>query len=300
MAPLSKKTKKLLFFGAKLTLTAGMLYYVSRKVDLQKIGEILKGANWFLLLLAFLIFNISKIYGTLRLKAFLKAINIQINQKFNLIIFYIGLFFNFFLPGSVGGDAYKAYLIKQKHGGKTKDLLSAVLLERVSGLVALFFLAAGFWLLGEMKMPDGYTAFSWLPWLAFFGIHVAYFIGLYFVFRKFVPHFHITNLQSLVVQILQAVCAFIILKAFGVNEYIWIYLTVFMLATAIAAVPFTIGGGGARELVFVWAVESGWLNIDSQIGVAMSLTFFGITISSALIGMVFFLRSDYKTDIPGE
>jgi uncharacterized protein (TIRG00374 family) len=52
-----------------------------------------------------------------------------------------GYFINNFLPTAVGGDAYRAYRTMPSDGFKSRAV-SAVLLDRVSGLAALLFLGA--------------------------------------------------------------------------------------------------------------------------------------------------------------
>ena len=54
-------------------------------------------------------------------------------------ILCIGFFFNNFLPTSIGGDAYRAVKTMPKEGYKS-CAVSAILVERIIGLVALLFL----------------------------------------------------------------------------------------------------------------------------------------------------------------
>ena len=67
----------------------------------------------------------------------------------------IGLFWNTFLPGAVGGDAVKAYYLAREQDRRTVAV-STVLLDRAIGLWALFWLVAllggTFWLLGDEAM----------------------------------------------------------------------------------------------------------------------------------------------------
>jgi len=67
----------------------------------------------------------------------------------------IGLFWNTFLPGAVGGDAVKAFYLAREQDRRTVAV-STVLLDRAIGLWALFWLVAllggTFWLLGDEGM----------------------------------------------------------------------------------------------------------------------------------------------------
>ncbi len=52
-------------------------------------------------------------------------------------LFFIGLFFNQFLPGGTGGDIVKCYLLVKETPGKIAGALLATLFDRLVGLVAL-------------------------------------------------------------------------------------------------------------------------------------------------------------------
>jgi len=118
------------------------------------------------------------------------------------------------------------------------------------------------------------------------------FIGLYtvltFVKKLYTQKFMLTSVQSFGVQFSQVICAYFILNSLGVDQSYVDYILLFLVSSIVAVIPFTIGGVGARELVFVYAGE--WLNINIESAVAFSLIFFLITAFSSLIGVFF----DYK------
>ncbi len=63
------------------------------------------------------------------------------------------------------------------------------------------------------------------------------------------------------------------------------YLTLFLLSSIVAVLPFTIGGVGARELVFIFGAN--YLMIDKNTAVAFSILFFMITAVSSFTGIFF-------------
>ena len=62
-------------------------------------------------------------------------------------------------------------------------------------------------------------------------------------------------------------------------------MTLFLLSSAVAVLPFTIGGVGARELVFIFGAN--YLLIDKNTAVAFSILFFVITAISSFTGILF-------------
>src|SRR6476646_11862338 len=55
----------------------------------------------------------------------------------NIKLYWMGMFYNLFLPGSISGDAYKVVLLKKRYDSSYKKTSAAVLLDRFSGLLAL-------------------------------------------------------------------------------------------------------------------------------------------------------------------
>jgi len=65
-------------------------------------------------------------------------------------LYLIGIYFNNFLPTSIGGDAARIYLLSRKHG-QPKQVIISVFTERVTGLIALVsFLILGLVVEGEI------------------------------------------------------------------------------------------------------------------------------------------------------
>lgn len=75
-----------------------------------------------------------------------------------------------------------------------------------------------------------------------------------------------------------------ILLALGVNAHFTAYLFLFLVSSIAAVIPVTIGGVGARELVYLYGHQ--YLAIDEKTGVAFTLLFFLITATSSLTGVL--------------
>ena len=90
----------------QLLVTALALYLVLKKTDVAKLAGFIRGANLWYLLLALLFFNISKVFNAIRLNRFFKAIGIELSAMYNLKLYYLGMFYNLFLPGGIGGDGH--------------------------------------------------------------------------------------------------------------------------------------------------------------------------------------------------
>jgi len=286
----NKKTIKLIL---KLTLTGLAIFLVFRKIDSKELLSILITAKWTWLFGALLLFILSKFLTALRLNAYFRNIGLYISEIHNIKLYSIGMFYNLFLPGGIGGDGYKVYMLNKHHGTPLKPLLQSVLLDRLGGLVAIIFLLFGLVLLVKIDFPL-LNDFP-LETLSFIGLILVFPVFLLvqkLMFKKFLPSFLLANLYSIMGQVVQLVCAYCILASLGIYENTLEYQFVFLVSSIIAVLPLTIGGVGARELVFIFSHE--YVGIDKNAAVAFSLIFFLISAIVSLMGA--FPKSGFHKD----
>lgn len=135
--------RRALLTALQLAITAAILWFVFR--DHAKRAEMfstLHRANLLWLLLGLATYGIVELGAGLRWRLLLQVQGIQLVWSRVLSLVFIGLFFNFFIPGATGGDAVKIfYLLKETPGRRAPALLS-VLVDRLLGLFALVLLAS--------------------------------------------------------------------------------------------------------------------------------------------------------------
>ncbi len=137
-----------------------LLSFLLYKTDLTLIGSALKSANPFWVIAAFLLHIIGFLLSAYRWQILLEAQGAKVPLEFLIKSYLVGIFFNNFLPSTIGGDVVRAYdTIPFTHSG-TKSL-TIVMVERLTGMFALglFALVALFF---------GFSVFTQIPmvWLA--------------------------------------------------------------------------------------------------------------------------------------
>ncbi len=273
----------------KFFISFALVAFVLSKIDIAELTKLLLKSNLFLLFLAFIFFNLSKIISSIRLNYYFNASGAKLLQIQNLKLYYLGMFYNLFLPGGIGGDGYKVYLLHKLYQASIKRLIEASLLDRISGLVALVFLAALILLFSKYCI-----LFPFLKIVAILGLLTIYplFILLHKCFFPFFfPLLSKTLLLGLLVQILQIISAYLLLQSLLIEENIMEFLFLFLLSSVVAILPLTIGGVGAREATFLYGLKI--LGLDPNLGVAFSFLFFLITALSSLLG-IFFLNFSHS------
>lgn len=268
----------------KVVLTSAALYLVSLKISWQQIWQIIHTVQPGWLFGAFVLFNASKIVSALRLQYYWDSIGVYLSPTYNLKLYYAGMFYNLLLPGGIGGDGYKVWLLKKNQSVSYKKLISATVLDRISGLFPLQLL------LCLLLLEMGFMT-DWYLLVLVFGQPVLYLAGrtlVQFFFNDFIKVYHITNLLGLLVQILQITCVLFLVQALDIQTHYAEYVFLFLLSSIMAVLPLTIAGIGAREVVGM--LGSQYLPVDSEKMISLTLLFFAITTISSLTGI--FLKTE--------
>ncbi|MDF9795705.1 uncharacterized membrane protein YbhN (UPF0104 family) [Catalinimonas alkaloidigena] len=284
-----KAYKRYLKLLLKLGLTTLALYLVFRKVNIHEVWQILKAADIAWLIPALLLFILSKLFNAIRLQAFFSCIGLYLNTFFNIKLYMVGMFYNLFLPGGMGGDGYKIVILRRIDGVSTRGLITASLLDRVSGVVALGLLTLI--ALFFSQIYASIEAWSWLIWLGIIFAFPLYYLGLKILFPKFTSIYWTSSLYSIAVQVLTLGSVLSILFALNISSGYADYYVFFMLAALAAMLPFTIGGVGAREAVLVYAPQLFGAELAQDTALTLGLLFFLITTITSLSGAFVKLES---------
>lgn len=273
----NKRAKSFIKLFIKIAVTAVCLWYVSKKIDWNKSLQTIKESDMGWLFLAMSFFVLSKVVSSLRLNNYFRNINLILSEKINLKLYWLGMFYNLFLPGGIGGDAYKVILLNRSYQYPAKQLTAAVLLDRISGVVGLAMLAAAYQYL-IFK-----TFYSLLLLVAIVPGLLLYYFFVKKVFPSFIKSFQSTLWLGIAVQALQVFCAYCIMQSLHIYQNQNAYILIFLLSSVIAILPFTIGGLGARELVFIWGSTQLMLSKDES--VSISISFYLITLFVSFAGV---------------
>lgn len=264
----------------KIAITTLALYLVLSKITLSEVVAVISGARFFYLLLALLTYFVSKYIAGIRYHLLVKELGIHIHFKELIKLYWLGMFYNLSLPGGIGGDGYKAHMIHSSFKNGYKQNIGTLLYDRIVGLVVVLIIAVSLAIPLEIIQPFRWLFIAAVP----LGI-VAYFILAKYIFPSYRKQHGMALLLSFGVQLSQLLGVYFILRAIHNDAHFIEYFVLFFCSSIAAALPFTVGGIGARELVFLWGSEG--LQIDSQVAVTVSLVFYLTTLICSLWGMVY-------------
>lgn len=269
----------------KILLSAGALYYVFTKIDIHQVTVIFKSVNYLFILVAIAFFTLSKLASAWRLNYFFEAINIRLSDNSNLRLYLLGMYYNLFLPGGIGGDGYKVWLLNKKFSIRVKDLFWSVMLDRINGVFALYMLSLCLIPFLSFEKIWNMSALALIP----ISLFIYALINKKF-FKRFYKVLTITTSLSLGVQLLQIFSALFILFANDSYDNMTSYLFLFLVSSIVAALPITIGGIGSREITFLFGAKL--LHLDINLSIALSLIFYIITLLVSLVGIYYSLKPE--------
>lgn len=276
----NKKARKWLINIGKILISILMLYWVFTKIPFSEVLSLWTKVEEGYLVLAALFFLASQVVSTKRLELCLKSQGFYLSFKSNLELYFLGMFYNFFIPGGIGGDAYKVYLLNKKLHWSTKKVTLSLFVDRLSGLMAIVFLgiALAYWVLPQFW-------YGWTPLLLIGGFSGFFFIKL--LFPNFKKNYWSTLALSLLVQILQVICFAFLLKGIGANSGFVEYALLFLASSVLSLISFA--GIGVREMLFLQA--SKYFDFSPELSISASLLFTVITALFSLLGLYFQLRT---------
>lgn len=294
----------------RILVSAGLLFWVLRQADIRHLVSRFSTARVEWLIAALAVNSLGNVFGAWRWQILLKSQGRRAGVPFLFGSYMVGLFFNNFLPSTIGGDVVRAASVKKKAGGTLTEHLTVVLVERMIGLFATLTLGGAAaltghasdldprvpWLLGGallISIAGIYFAISRrvrtrlrpvvprLP-IAFVRDTVAKMIDAFEQFSKARPALVGNFALSIIFQFLLIVHFWLIQFAFGESVPFTTFLVVVPLVFCVMMLPIGINGLGVRESAFVWFMTRAGMNPSAAL--AVSLASYAIAVVQGVVG----------------
>lgn len=247
---------------------------------------------------------------------------------------FLGYLFNFVSLGSVGGDLFKAVFIAREQHGKRAEAVATVVIDRVIGLYVLFVvasvaaLATGMVTTEEPRVRVLVQATLWCTVIG--GIFITALVmpgftqgrlssklrelprvGPLFgrlleairMYRTRPGVLLLTCFLSVLVHVLNTIGIYLIARGLpGEVPSLGAHFIIVSLGMLAGAIPLLPGGLGAFEgaMDFLYRVVPGGVNVAHDQGLFVAFGYRAITITIALVGLVFYFRSRRDVDAAWE
>lgn len=292
-------------------VSVGLVWGLVVWVDWRAIAAGWRAADpWLLAGSAMVLFS-SNVLGAFQWHLLLRAMGIDLRLARTLQAYFVGLFFNNFLPSGMGGDVVKVYEVGWREG-KAGPVLAATVADRLLGL----FVLTG-WAVGAAALGDGTSELrrsSLLIWAFFAGlILVGLAIAFPVLFRPFSAALRrvseslgervdvlVARLRELrfkpgllvrlgflsaLIQLARILVHALTGAALGIDLPLSVYLTVVPVLGILVMLP-SINGIGIREGGGVLLFAEAGLRADEA--VSMQLLTYIVMVSLSLVGGVIF------------
>jgi len=121
----------------RLGITIVGLYYAAQQIDFAELGPMLVNSRWGWVFAGFMLVNISMFVRAWRWSLLLQGLGVTIKFGRLVELYFVGNFFNAFLPSGFGGDVVRVVEVAQDD--VSVDVASGtVFLDRFTGLLVLF------------------------------------------------------------------------------------------------------------------------------------------------------------------
>jgi uncharacterized membrane protein YbhN (UPF0104 family) len=267
----------------KLGVTSVLLYYVFSKVPLSEVKSRLIHANYWWMLAGVIAYFFSMVASSWRLLSFFKSIDLRLDPRFNFRLYLLGIFYNLLLPGGIGGDGYKIYLLHKTYKLPAKRVFWAIAFDRLSGLWAIGLIIVSL----KIFIPQIEIHIA-IPLAIFVVGSIVYYIVVKKFFPDFSKHFFKGHAKAILVQSLQVITIIFVLMGQDFNGKFAPYLLSFLISALAAVVPITFGGAGAREAIFQRLSPIFHMNVG--LAVFLSVSFYLTSLIVALSGLYYVLR----------
>lgn len=300
--------RKLLPWAVKLALSAGLIWFLLRKVDLGDAMGRLGSGDPLLLAAALAVLLVQFPLAGLRWRAVLAALGEQGSVLGLMRLFWIGNFFNLVLPGAVGGDAIRMWQ-SNRSGLALQHAINSVMLERVVILETLLLLVTATIpvLTSRVGPVPGAWAFPLLSALGAGGIGFLMLLDrLPSSLRRWRVVQGMAHLAADTRRLFLRPLPLLITAVWAVLGHINLSLVVYVAAQAldvpvafldcltlvppvvlVMSLPISIAGWGARELAMVTAFHL--VGIPGDAALAVSVAYGLLSIVAGLPGGVLFL-----------
>lgn len=287
---------KRLFNILKIVVSASlMIYLLVFQVDVRSLWQVVSQARWGYLIAAAVLMIVGTALRAVRWQVLLQAMDITVPLRRLVHLYFVGTFFNMFLPSGLGGDAVRMAELARttRH---VPEAVGTTLVDRATGLWVLFVLALFALPFSHALLPQGWGPIvalgtlvgvvgGWVmmgtplvPWLGS-KVRLPGQEKLERFYRSVsqlgYPALGKACLVSLVFDVLLII--FNVLIARGLN--IDLPLGIFVLFTPIISfslvLPVSIGGLGVREQTYI--LLFGPLAVSNTAATAMSLTNYALT-----------------------
>jgi uncharacterized protein (TIRG00374 family) len=302
--------------AARVLLAVVLTGYLLWISDPARVGEAVAGAAWLPITAAVLLVLVDRALMAYRWFALLYALEAGRRPPLRAVvrIFFVSTFVGTFLPGSIGGDAVRAYTLA-KLDVPAGDAVASVFMDRMLGVASILLMAIFGLTLARDLAGNRSIAAALLMTGAACGVTLLliYSSGSARVvaglisrlpgaaarpgqkvldsIRSYAAHHKALTLVlgcSVAVQVLRILQAYLLGQALAIQAPLAAYFAFVPLILLVMLLPITVNGIGTSQAAFVWFFAR--TGVDAAPAFALSVLFVALGIVGNLPGAVLYAK----------
>lgn len=275
----------------KIFISLTLLLYLFNKIDFSLIYSLNQSILIFVVMSVLLTIG-SLFIMTVRWNVLLNTIY---HVKPNLIILYrlyfIGTYFNIFLPGSIGGDSMRIHLSNLKYGLGLARAGIIVFAERIIGLISIIVILC----IGSILSSDLHEFINLNIWgivILFSCIILAIVISKQYLSKKIYLSYNklfFIFLLTLIANFTDIIMLYFYCHYFNTPITLFTIMIIIPIVNISAILPISLGGLGVREGTM--AVLFSLIGAEPSVAVIISLLIYLSKVIVGLIGGFIYIKS---------
>ena len=307
--------KRVLIQALKFIVSASLILLLIDRIGIHNIGDQISSVRYEWIVLALIIFTASHFLGTFQWWLILRSQRIDVDLKKVLSFYYVGIFFNNFLIGGIGGDFFRMIDI-HRYSSSDTGAVSSVFLDRFVGLLVLSAMAvfAIPWMFLYAHIPLYYRLFLLvliLCWIvALIVLYNRSFARyFYWLIRRAIPkslHAKVREvydqihgfgkrgrvvlhvlLISVIIQSGRILMHYFVGRSLGAGLSPLYFFLIIPFVAIMASLPVSAGGIGIRESTA--SLLFGLVGLKSSISVPMEFMAYLVAVVASLPGFIIFI-----------
>ncbi len=294
----------------RIGISAGLLIWLFSRFDLKGVLTYFENLQISIWVIACLMSLVAQVLSSMRWWILSNTFSFPGRWSTYLGFYFVGMFFNLFLPTGIGGDLFKIHFLSREKGRRFLAAFTVVG-DRLFGLITMLFMGAAAVKIWPDLLPEPFRDFLYISAL----IILAALLGLPFfqrVIKGILPGFsrHLEGLLilwqrpqrlfavlglSFCLQALGMGAIALLGAGIGIKLPLSFYFASLPLVFIITLIPISFNGIGVREGAFIYFF--GLKGVEPEPALGLGLLFFSVQVALSLLGGVAYAAGLHRRSI---